>query len=92
VAVRVVLRAARPEEAARIHELHTASVRALCSAHYSVEILDAWLEHRTAEAYVPRIASGALFVAERDGRIVGRFGSKRRSMLVTSTSAQGSVK
>ena len=47
------------------------SVRALCSAHYSVEILDAWLGNRTAEGYMPRIASGALFVAERDGRIVG---------------------
>ena len=66
-----VIRPARPEDAPRLHELHTASVRALCAGHYSAEVIDAWLWNRAPSGYLGPIERGALFVAERDGRIVG---------------------
>jgi GNAT superfamily N-acetyltransferase len=67
----VVIRSARPDDAPRLHELHTASVRALCSAHYSANVIEAWLGNRSASGYLGPIERGDLFVAERDGRIVG---------------------
>ncbi|HLF12451.1 MAG TPA: GNAT family N-acetyltransferase, partial [Gammaproteobacteria bacterium] len=47
------------------------SVRALCSKHYSPEIIDGWLQNRSASGYRPPIERGAIFVAERDSTIVG---------------------
>ena len=66
-----VIRPARPEDAPRLHELHAASVRALCSGHYSADVLEAWLWNRAPSGYFAPIERGDLFVAERGGRIVG---------------------
>ena len=77
----VVVRPARPEDAARLHELHTASVRTLCSSHYRADIIEAWLANRTPSAYLGAIERGALFVAERSGRVIG-FGEAARGAVI----------
>jgi GNAT superfamily N-acetyltransferase len=66
-----VIRSARSEDAVRLHELHAASVRTLCTRHYSAEVIEAWLGNRTPSGYLRPIERGALFVAERAGRVVG---------------------
>ena len=66
-----MIRPARPEDAHRLHELHTESVRALCSSHYGADVIEAWLWNRTPIGYLDPIERGALFVAERGGRVVG---------------------
>jgi GNAT superfamily N-acetyltransferase len=67
----LVLRQARPADAPRIHELHTASVRELCSPYYLPETIDGWLLNRRPDGYLPGIERGQMFVVERDGNIVG---------------------
>jgi len=67
----VVIRPARPDDAPRVHALHTSSVRTLCAGHYSADVIEAWLSNRTPAGYLGPIERGALFVAERGGRIVG---------------------
>ncbi len=67
----IVIRPARLEDAPRLHELHTASVRVLCSSDYSAQIIEAWLLNRTPAGYLDPIERGALFIAERGGRVVG---------------------
>ncbi len=42
------IRLAVPEDANRIHELHTSSVKALCQTHYSPEQITEWLKNRRA--------------------------------------------
>ena|SRR5437867_2781102 len=75
------LRQARREDAARLHELHTASVRVLCSLHYPAEIIDGWLKNRSADGYLAPIKRGVLFVALRDDRIIG-FGEAAAGVVV----------
>ena len=67
----ISIRPARPRDANKIHELHTASVRTLCGSHYSTDIIEAWLADRTPAGYLPAIQRGVLFVAERHERILG---------------------
>ncbi len=67
----LVIRAARPDDAAAIHELHTASVRRLCIDHYSADVIDGWLCNRDPSGYLSPIGRGDFFVAEQTGRIVG---------------------
>jgi GNAT superfamily N-acetyltransferase len=67
----IMIRPGRPEDAARLHELHAASVRALCSSHYSADVIEAWLLNRAPSGYLKPIERGVLFVAERSSRIVG---------------------
>lgn len=76
-----MIRQAQRKDASRLHELHTTSVRALCSEHYSPEIIDGWLENRSANGYLPPIERGAIFVAERDSTIVG-FGEAAAGVVV----------
>ena len=76
-----VIRQARPEDAARLHELHTSSVRALCAAHYSPDVIDGWLQSRSAAGYMPPIERGAIFVAERGSAIIG-FGEAAAGVVV----------
>jgi GNAT superfamily N-acetyltransferase len=66
-----VIRPARIEDAVQLHELHTVSVRALCSGHYSADVIEAWLLNRSPSGYLRPIERGVLFVAERNGRVVG---------------------
>ena len=74
------LRNARPADAQRIHELHTASVRGLCMGHYSQEVIDGWLQNRSPQGYLPGIEKGQTFVAEDGGTILG-FGRLRLAVL-----------
>ena len=67
----IILRPSKREDADRLHELHTASVRTLCKNCYSEEVIDGWLLNRTPSGYHKPIDSHALFVAELEGQIVG---------------------
>ena len=67
----IKIRTARPEDASRLHELHAASVRALCAKHYSKDIIEGWLQSRTPSGYLPPIGREAIFVAERNEKIIG---------------------
>lgn len=77
----LAIRTARADDAPRIHALHTASVRALCAGHYAANVIEGWLANRAPESYLAEIARGALFVAERDGLIVG-FGEATAGTVV----------
>jgi GNAT superfamily N-acetyltransferase len=67
----ITVRKAEEKDAAPIHELHLRSVRQLCSAVYSPEIIEGWLMNRTPQGYLPGINRGEMYVAEINGRIVG---------------------
>jgi GNAT superfamily N-acetyltransferase len=67
----LAIRPARADDAPRVHELHTVSVRTLCSAHYAADVIEGWLVNRAPADYLRPIERGDLFVAERDGRVVG---------------------
>jgi GNAT superfamily N-acetyltransferase len=58
-------------DAARIHQLHLRSVRALCKDHYSITQIDNWLKHRTPEGYLPGIEAGEMFLALCGQEIAG---------------------
>ncbi len=58
-------------DADRLHELHTVSVRTLCSGHYAATVIDGWLANRRPQGYLAPIGRGDLFVVEEGGRIVG---------------------
>lgn len=77
----VAIRPARPDDAPRIHELHTASVSALCSGHYPADVIEGWLLNRAPDGYLAEIERGDLFVAERNGRVVG-FGEATAGKVV----------
>lgn len=68
---KVKIRKATEADAVRIHELHIESVRKLCNAVYSPEIIDGWLKNRRPEGYIPGIWRGEMYVAELDGKIIG---------------------
>ena len=67
----VTIRAATLADAPRIHELHLASVRAVCASCYEPAIIDGWLAGRSPQGYFHGISTGATFVAEAGGEIVG---------------------
>ena len=75
------LRHARPADAARLHELHTASVRTLFSPSYRPDVIDGWLRNRRPESYLPEIARGDLFVVDQELNIVG-FGSAAPGVII----------
>src|SRR5262245_21503426 len=77
----LVIRQARPADAARIHELHTSSVRELCSPCYPPEIIAGWLLNRCPEGYLPGIEGGQVFVVERGDVVVG-FGEATTSVIL----------
>jgi GNAT superfamily N-acetyltransferase len=53
----------------------------LCSGHYPADVIEAWLANRAPDAYLGPIDRGALFVAERDGRVVG-FGEAAAGTII----------
>jgi len=67
----VTIRTATSADAARLNELHISSVRALCSGHYTQEILEGWLLNRTPSGYLGPISRGSIFVAELGDETVG---------------------
>jgi len=75
-----IIRLATPQDALAIHQLHTRSVRGLCSAHYPAEVIDGWLEGRSPEGYTG-ITKHEMFVYERGGKILG-WSHVRPEMLV----------
>jgi putative acetyltransferase len=74
------IRLATQQDALAIHQLHTRSVRGLCSADYPKEVIDGWLEGRSPEGY-KGIAKNEMFVYEREGRILG-WSHVRPEMLI----------
>jgi len=66
-----MIRQATSRDAARIHELHTNSVQALCKDHYSPEQLTGWLKNRTPRGYLAGIERGEMFVVVEEEQIVG---------------------
>ncbi len=65
------IRQATDADAARLHELHTNSVRTLCKSHYAPEVIDGWLAKRSPQGYLPPIKRGDIIVAEQGSMIVG---------------------
>jgi GNAT superfamily N-acetyltransferase len=65
------IRKAMREDAPRLHELHTTSVRTLCSGHYAPEVIDGWLLNRRPQGYLLPIERGDLVVAEYGLTIIG---------------------
>lgn len=65
------LRPGRPEDAPRLHEIHTNAVRTLCAPFYEAHVIDGWLEGRSPAIYVPLLERGALFVAASGPDILG---------------------
>jgi GNAT superfamily N-acetyltransferase len=75
------IRTATPDDAARLHELHSAAVRQPCARHYAPDIIEGWLANRTPSGYLGEIERAAIFVVEHEGRIVG-FGEADAGMVV----------
>jgi GNAT superfamily N-acetyltransferase len=86
------IRQAWPADAPRLHELHTASVRTLCRAHYPPDVIDGWMmATRGPENYAPPIERGEIFVVEHGSRIVG-FGEAVRGVVIAVYVDPGSVR
>lgn len=67
-----MIRLALPDDAPAIHNLHTRSVRGLCSRDYPAEVIDGWLLGRSPEGYKMRgIAAREMYVFEAGGTILG---------------------
>ena len=75
------IRTATDADAARLHELHTISVRTLCKNHYRPEVIDGWLLNRSPQGYLRPIKRGDIFVAEQDSQIVG-FGEAASGVIL----------
>ena len=67
---RFTIRQARRADSRAIHELHTASVTALCVTHYPLESIQRWLAKRTPEGYFQGIDAGEMFVCEEGGQVI----------------------
>ena len=78
---KIIIRPAQRSDAARLHELHTVSVRTLCKNHYSEEVIDGWLLNRSPAGYHSPIDSCALFIAELEDQIAG-FGEATKGAVV----------
>lgn len=66
-----MIRAAQLEDAATIHGLHIASVRALARSHYGPEQIEAWCGRRSPASYREPIERKVVLVAEQGGRLAG---------------------
>jgi predicted N-acetyltransferase YhbS len=75
------IRTARTDDAARLHELHTAAVRQLCAPHYAPGVIDGWLANRSPAGYLPEIERANIFVVEHGARVVG-FGQAQPGIVV----------
>jgi putative acetyltransferase len=61
------LRPATPADAARIHQIHTDSIRLLCAADYTPAQIDSWTRYRSVDDYRRAIESGETnWLATRD--------------------------
>jgi len=71
----ITIRQATRDDAPAIHELHTQSVKELCTDYYSDELIHGWIGHRTLANYFSAIDRNILFVATKDSEIVGFGGA-----------------
>ena len=65
------VRPARESDVDGIWHVHNESIRALCRGRYGEREIAAWIAFRPPQAYRSALASRTLFVAEREGEIVG---------------------
>lgn len=65
------VRPAEESDVDAIFRVHGESIRALCRDRYEEREIAAWIAFRPPEAYRTAFVSRELYVAERDGRIVG---------------------
>ena len=74
-----MIRIALPDDALAIHNLHTRSVRGLCTRDYPKEVIEGWLLGRSPDGYKERgIAKKEIYVFEESGAIRGFSYEKRR--------------
>lgn len=67
-----MIRIASPDDAPAIHNLHTRSVRGLCTHDYPKEVIEGWLLGRSPDGYKVRgIAKKEMYVFEESGVIRG---------------------
>ena len=67
-----MIRIALPDDALAIHNLHTRSVRGLCTRDYPKEVIEGWLLGRSPDGYKVRgIAKKEMYVFEEGGAICG---------------------
>lgn len=67
----ILIRLARPEDAAALLRITTQSVHGLARGSYTADQIDNWMNGRTAEANLPKIEAGQVHVALLDGACVG---------------------
>lgn len=67
----VTIRLATAADNIAISALQMDSIRSLCSGHYAPEQIEAWASRRTPELYERVLENQELYVAERDGILVG---------------------
>ena len=65
-----MIRLATKLDAKAIHDLHTRSVRGLCSKDYPSEVIEGWLKGRKPEGY-KGIARNEMYVFEENNEILG---------------------
>lgn len=66
----MLIRRARPEDAVRIHELHTASIRRLCGQAYRPDQVAQWISPLSPERYLCAMDQFDFHVGETD-RVIG---------------------
>ena len=66
-----IIRDAVLEDPEQILEVHTRSIREVCSADYTPEQISAWLDVLNVLDHEAAIETGNLWVAEFNGKIVG---------------------
>ena len=70
---KLTFRDAIESDASSILQVHSASVRQLCSAHYSKEQISGWVGRQSEERFVQLIARNDDFIVAEDGsgRVIG---------------------
>jgi GNAT superfamily N-acetyltransferase len=68
------IRKAVLEDSVAIFEAHQDSVENLCAGSYTVLQLQTWFEGRTHEIHYPSIKAEQVYIAEREGRVLGFVG------------------
>lgn len=68
---KTLVRPATEADAEDIFRVHSDSIRRLCRSRYEPDEIAAWIAVRSPASYRVALATRSLFVAERDGDIVG---------------------